>query len=226
VESSLQYLRARYYDPATGQFLSRDPLASLTRSPYGYVGGNPLNGVDPSGLIGCGFLQFACDAAGDAASQATSWAGDVKDAGGGALSWAGDHLVPDYVTLSAGVGVPVPLPDLPAINVGGQLTITRDGHLYAGVHAGPGTAGPSAFLGAGYINGGSTTSCDRDNFVGDWGVTGHAQAGIPDLLNFGPGGSFVYGTPGQGGPHATGEEYGLGWGNNVSVTGSHNWRLF
>jgi hypothetical protein len=39
-----------FYDPATGQFLTRDPLNALTRSAYGYVGGNPLNRVDPSGL--------------------------------------------------------------------------------------------------------------------------------------------------------------------------------
>jgi hypothetical protein len=35
-------LRARYYDPTMGQFLSRDPLSALTRSPYGYAGDNPL----------------------------------------------------------------------------------------------------------------------------------------------------------------------------------------
>jgi len=51
-ETGFQYLRARYYDPATGQFLSRDLLSRLTRSPYGYVHGNPLNGSDPSGLCG------------------------------------------------------------------------------------------------------------------------------------------------------------------------------
>ena len=33
-------------------FISRDPLVSLTRSPYGYVGGNPLNATDPLGLWG------------------------------------------------------------------------------------------------------------------------------------------------------------------------------
>jgi RHS repeat-associated protein len=49
-ETGFQYLRARYYDPATGQFLSRDPIETLTREPYGYVGGNPLNGTDPTGL--------------------------------------------------------------------------------------------------------------------------------------------------------------------------------
>ncbi len=43
-------MSARFYDPTTSQFLSRDPLAAMTRSPYGYVYGNPLNAVDPSGL--------------------------------------------------------------------------------------------------------------------------------------------------------------------------------
>jgi RHS repeat-associated protein len=50
-ESGLIYLRARYYDPATGQFMSRDPLAAATGDPYGYAGGDPLNGTDPSGLL-------------------------------------------------------------------------------------------------------------------------------------------------------------------------------
>ena len=49
-ETGFQYLRARYYDPATGQFLTRDPIEAQTREPYGYVGGNPLNGTDPTGL--------------------------------------------------------------------------------------------------------------------------------------------------------------------------------
>jgi hypothetical protein len=44
------YLRARYYDPGTGQFISRDPIEALTREPYGYTGGNPLNRTDPEGL--------------------------------------------------------------------------------------------------------------------------------------------------------------------------------
>ncbi|MHB2024532.1 MAG: RHS repeat-associated core domain-containing protein [Mycobacteriales bacterium] len=52
--TGLYYLNARYYDPATGQFLSRDLLAALTGSPYGYVGDNPLNYGDPSGLATIG----------------------------------------------------------------------------------------------------------------------------------------------------------------------------
>jgi RHS repeat-associated protein len=44
------YLRARYYDPSTAQFLSVDPLVDSTGSPYGYTDGNPLQFVDPLGL--------------------------------------------------------------------------------------------------------------------------------------------------------------------------------
>jgi RHS repeat-associated protein len=42
------YLRARYYDPAIGRFLGPDSVPSGNL--YAYVGGNPVNLVDPSGL--------------------------------------------------------------------------------------------------------------------------------------------------------------------------------
>jgi RHS repeat-associated protein len=48
--SGLYYLRARYYDPATQQFLTRDPLLAATEQAYAYAGGSPLNATDPSGL--------------------------------------------------------------------------------------------------------------------------------------------------------------------------------
>jgi RHS repeat-associated protein len=50
--TGLQHLRARYYDPATGTFASRDPLLSAPswmQHPFGYVAGNPTNLQDPSG---------------------------------------------------------------------------------------------------------------------------------------------------------------------------------
>ena len=49
-QTGLQYLRARYYDPATGQFLSRDPLEDSTLQPYAYADNNPTNTTDPAGL--------------------------------------------------------------------------------------------------------------------------------------------------------------------------------
>jgi len=51
---NLYYLRARYYNPATGRFLSRDPEEGKYWDPktlhkYLYVGSNPVNYVDPRG---------------------------------------------------------------------------------------------------------------------------------------------------------------------------------
>jgi RHS repeat-associated protein len=48
--SGLQYLRARYYDPVQGRFLSPDPIkSSPNSSQYLYVGNNPASYIDPSG---------------------------------------------------------------------------------------------------------------------------------------------------------------------------------
>jgi hypothetical protein len=51
---------ARYYDPSTAQFLTRDPLEATTGSAYGYAAGAPLDASDPSGLfcIGSVCTQF------------------------------------------------------------------------------------------------------------------------------------------------------------------------
>jgi RHS repeat-associated protein len=51
-ESGLIYMRARFLDPSTGQWLTRDPIVDATRQAYSYANDNPLNNVDPSGLIG------------------------------------------------------------------------------------------------------------------------------------------------------------------------------
>lgn len=48
-DSTLVYLRARDYDPTTGQFLQVDPAVDATRQPYAYVSNNPLASTDPTG---------------------------------------------------------------------------------------------------------------------------------------------------------------------------------
>jgi RHS repeat-associated protein len=58
----LIYMRARYYDPVSGRFLSEDPVATPGGgSRYTFAGGDPLNWVDPMGtmrapdfMAGCG----------------------------------------------------------------------------------------------------------------------------------------------------------------------------
>lgn len=55
-ETENYYLRARYYDPTTGRFLTRDPFNGFLARPlsinkYTYVEGNPVNFVDPSGNL-------------------------------------------------------------------------------------------------------------------------------------------------------------------------------
>jgi RHS repeat-associated protein len=63
-ESGLLYLRARYYDPVTEQFLTVDPQVTLTRTP------TPLNAIDPSGASIWGDFEEAADDVGDAVEEA------------------------------------------------------------------------------------------------------------------------------------------------------------
>src|SRR5262249_680390 len=54
--TGLQYLRARYYNPADGRFLSRDTFPGSFGNPvdlnrYVYVANAPVNSSDPSGLF-------------------------------------------------------------------------------------------------------------------------------------------------------------------------------
>jgi len=53
-EVELLYLRARYYQPETGRFVTKDPWAGNPAQPatlnhYVYAGNNPVNLLDPSG---------------------------------------------------------------------------------------------------------------------------------------------------------------------------------
>jgi len=55
--SGLYNLRARYYDPGVGRFISEDPICPgmakfpLGINPYIYVVNNPINAIDPSGQM-------------------------------------------------------------------------------------------------------------------------------------------------------------------------------
>lgn len=47
--TGLNYLINRYYSPATGQFLSVDPMVSKTLQSYAYALGDPVLHTDPTG---------------------------------------------------------------------------------------------------------------------------------------------------------------------------------
>ncbi|MHC1727321.1 MAG: RHS repeat-associated core domain-containing protein [Syntrophobacteraceae bacterium] len=50
--NGLYYMRARYYDPGVGRFISEDPIgfAGGDVNLYGYVANDPINAIDPFGL--------------------------------------------------------------------------------------------------------------------------------------------------------------------------------
>jgi RHS repeat-associated protein len=94
VETGFQYLRTRYYDRLTGQFLTPDPIYPITQSRFGFAANDPLDLGDPLGLFSWSHaLKFAgtvVGAVGVAAAicVATAGAGCVAELaiGGASLS--------------------------------------------------------------------------------------------------------------------------------------------
>lgn len=94
-ETGYEYLRGRYYDPSTGQFLTPDPGYATTLARYGYAEDDPPNASDPSGL----FCVIGHDPNG--ACRGSNLGNDVHAIGTGA---AVTGIVAGVVIVSVGTG--------------------------------------------------------------------------------------------------------------------------
>jgi RHS repeat-associated protein len=105
-QSGLQYLRARFYDPSTGQFMTRDPLAAIMRTSYGYANQSPLHYVDPSGMscVGVGHagpVSYPTLDPVDCATEAITGApGAAADAGGLVLDLGSSAVLPVLLSIA------------------------------------------------------------------------------------------------------------------------------
>lgn len=76
-------LRARYYLPGLGVFPSLDPVEEGNR--YGYVGGDVVNRVDPSGMVGERPERWNGNSAAPFRPES---AGVIRDGSGRISTWA------------------------------------------------------------------------------------------------------------------------------------------
>ncbi len=193
-ETGFYYLRHRYYDPATTQFTTADPLEALTGDRYGYAGNDPVNSADPNGLIGYGPIAAAFDGIVGGLGPVLESIGDTI------VDYVDDH--PAEVAIALGV-VSVATGFVPiALGASGIST----GLTVASVVAGGGAAG----LDQNECSNGSDTAC----IVRNVGIAGAVLGFAPVPVVAG----FVTESSGLGvGLTATGA-FGLGLGQAALFT--------
>jgi RHS repeat-associated protein len=195
-ESGYQYLRARFYDPATGEFPTRDPISALTHAPYQYGGNDPLNEADPSGLNKC-----------EVGLNPGRWIGNLTDC-------ASKARAPDYISL-----------DLPFVSPTGygydfNVTLNRDGKVYVAPGGASGLPGFAASLRAGWLNQ-STIPCDSQVDKFSSGPSTTVAGTLPIFDGFGPSVGETYGFGGT----ATEIGVGAGFEAAESGSGNWAWKL-
>ncbi|WP_221392022.1 RHS repeat-associated core domain-containing protein [Dyadobacter sp. NIV53] len=106
-KTSLYYMRARWYDPKVGRFLTKDPLAGSSLNPlsfnaYTYALNNPVNFIDPSGELSIG---GAIKSVGKGVAKGASAAYKGAKAAGSAVASTAASIAPDAGILAAKLGV-------------------------------------------------------------------------------------------------------------------------
>jgi len=104
-ETGLYYMRARYYDPQLGRFVSEDPIGLAGGiNVYVYAGDNPVNGRDPSGELCHPHPMAPPRYAAGGGGQCDGGGEGGGDGGGdrGVGGWFGPDDSPDIGDLSGG----------------------------------------------------------------------------------------------------------------------------
>ena len=142
-ESGLYYLRARFYDTSSGQFISRDPVIAATREPYAYAGDSPLDATDPRGLACLAFWDPSqCDnpatPAFRSATTPTTLPNDRAITGPINVMYGGYKVLSGIAAFAAGTVVEVTVPvvgltvGIPAQLYGSYQVVTGVGRFYRG----------------------------------------------------------------------------------------------
>lgn len=159
IDTGLQYLRARYFDPSTGRFLSKDALSAAPgsdRPAFEYAESNPADLVDPYALCGLKLsLGNVRDCAKRAATTASSGAAAVGNVATACLKDATctSTVVLVGVTAATGGNVAAGLTAAGAVaTVYSAHSCAKNPQILSCTSAGIGVVGGTAFV-AGNLEG-------------------------------------------------------------------------